>query len=123
MRNAKDNFRDSMLDELGYAPKAVKQGRVNRFPTNGQRSDRSGWCKLFADGSVGVFGDFRTHRVWLWTAIDHDTLTWAEKCDLAEQTNAAAHADPDVALMMKRTDVGAPKPPRTDPSSCEEALP
>lgn len=103
MRDATDNFRESMLDELGYAPEAVEPGMLHRFPSTRQRDDRSGWCKLFTDGQAGAFGDIRTARSWLWTAIDHSTLTWTQLRDLEEKTYAVAHADSDVASILKKT--------------------
>lgn len=123
MRDADDDLRASILMELGHAPNAIQLGKLLQFPINDQISDRSGWCKLFANGRTGAFGDTLTHRAWLWTAIDYDALSPSQRDELAMEVNAVAHADFDVASMLSKTFGGAPKPPPADPRNDVEERP
>jgi phage/plasmid primase-like uncharacterized protein len=64
------DFRAHILAYLGHAPENIYPGRLIRFPTSDRMSDRAGWCKLFADGRAGVFGDWRTNVTGTWYAVD-----------------------------------------------------
>ena len=54
------DFRTAILAALGHAPEAIDPDKLHRFATSDRRGDSSGWCKLFADGRAGVFGDWRS---------------------------------------------------------------
>jgi phage/plasmid primase-like uncharacterized protein len=80
------SFRAALVAHLGHAPdEDIKPGCLIRFSTNGKRSDKSGWCKLFVDGRAGVFGCWRQRISEAWCAIDRATMTRAERAELARQ--------------------------------------
>jgi phage/plasmid primase-like uncharacterized protein len=89
MRDAHDNFRSAILAALGHAPTLIEPGRINRFSTSGRARDKAGWCQLFEDGRAGVFGDFRSGLSSVWTARRRESMTLAERADMARHL---AHA-------------------------------
>jgi phage/plasmid primase-like uncharacterized protein len=87
-------FRKATLAALGAAPELIEPGRIHRFSTSGRVSDKAGWCQLFEDGRVGVYGDFRRGMSSVWTAQRRELMTPAERADMARQlAQAKAHRD------------------------------
>lgn len=84
-------FRAAILAALPEAnlPEMVEPDRLHRF-TNGRRGDRSAWCKLFADLRAGVYGCWRQGISETWTIINRESMTSAERADLARQVAQAA---------------------------------
>ena len=78
-------FRAAILDALGYAPEVIVPGELQRFRTSDRRGDSAGWCKLFADGRAGVFGDWRNGMTETWTASDSTGLTRSERVVLSRE--------------------------------------
>ena len=59
----------TIMQVEGLSPPAqLIPEKLYRFPSNGKQTDTAGWCKLFADGMGGVFGDFRTGMSEKWQA-------------------------------------------------------
>jgi len=51
-------FREAILAQGLTPPDIIEPGRFHRFPGAGKnRGNTSGWCKLFPEGTGGVFGD------------------------------------------------------------------
>lgn len=62
-----EQFRVAMQTD-GLDPPDLEPGRFHRFPGLGKRrGNTAGWCKLFADGRGGVYGDFSTSLLRTWT--------------------------------------------------------
>lgn len=80
-------FRVAILAALGHAPDVIEPDKLQRFATRDRRGDSSGWCKLFADGRAGVFGDWRGGFSQTWTAAA--PATSQERAELARQVAAA----------------------------------
>ena len=62
------NFRQAILDHLGYAPQVIKPtGLLERFSTQGKR-DLAGWyvLHLHHDGAAGAFGCWRSGIKQTW---------------------------------------------------------
>ena len=87
----------------------LADGKIHRFPTNGDPDDDSGWYVLFSDGlPAGSFGDWRLDLKQNWCAKPDRHLTATERaayrarCEAARQqrdaeacqrhAEAAAHA-------------------------------
>lgn len=55
-------------------------GKLHRFPSNGQRGDDSGWYLLHLDGvPAGAFGCWREGLTQQWCSKTPDTMTQAER--------------------------------------------
>lgn len=80
-----DAFRTVLVGHLGAAPDAIEPGKLQRFSTNGRRSDKAGWSLLFPDLRGGAFGCYRQGINETWTAQDRATLTPADRAALARQ--------------------------------------
>jgi phage/plasmid primase-like uncharacterized protein len=98
-----EEFKDAMRAHGLNPPEIIEPGKLHRFPTNGKRHDDAGWCKLFANGGGGVFGDFRSGRSETWQAKREKPFTSAEgeafrqrckaECRAREAEEACRHAD------------------------------
>ena len=52
-------FREAIQATGLIPPDEIEPGGLHRFPGIGKRGgNTAGWCKLFADGNGGVFGDY-----------------------------------------------------------------
>lgn len=78
-------FQSAMLATLGHAPEHIEPGKFHRFSTNGKRSDKAGWCRLFEDLRGGVFGCHRLRVSESWTSQEHPHLSMAERAELARK--------------------------------------
>ncbi len=92
------SFQDA-IRAAGYEPPdVIEAGRMVRFATNGKRGDEAGWCKLFADGEGGVFGDWRSGDQQVWQAKRNRPFTQAEReafrkhCEQERREREAAKA-------------------------------
>lgn len=103
MHDAPDNFRAAILAALGHAPELIEPGRIQRFSTSGRASDKAGWCQLFEDGRAGVFGDFRSGMSSVWTAQRRETMTPAERADMARRL-AQAKAQRDAQQRQQQAE-------------------
>ena len=65
--NPIEQFRDTIIAAGLTPPDVIEPDKLNRFPGIGKRNgNTAGWCKLFADGMGGSFGDWSTglHENW-----------------------------------------------------------
>jgi phage/plasmid primase-like uncharacterized protein len=96
MNDPKDLFRQAIAAAGFEAPDVIELGKMQRFSTNGRRSDTSGWCRLFLDGHAGVFGDFRSGFSSVWSAKDSKPPTLSQRqqrfAELQQARAAAATA-------------------------------
>ncbi|MDP3332601.1 MAG: phage/plasmid primase, P4 family [Methylococcaceae bacterium] len=87
---------DSMRAAGFEPPDSITPGKTTRFPTNGKRSDLSGWVHLFADGQGAVFGCWRSGEQHTWQAEqdkplnEHEQVTFKSKLKAAKK---AAHLE------------------------------
>jgi putative DNA primase/helicase len=62
-------FSDAMREAGLAPPDRIEPGALHRFPGQGKsRGNRAGWCKLFPDGTGGVFGDWSAGLYEVWQA-------------------------------------------------------
>lgn len=85
MNDPCQSFHAAVAAALGQAPAQIVSGTLQSFPTNGLRSKRTGWCKLFDDQRAGVFGCSRPSISEVWISPHHSELTHAERLDLARE--------------------------------------
>jgi putative DNA primase/helicase len=91
-RDAIEQFRAAMRAHDLNPPEIIEPGKLHRFPTNGKRHDDAGWCKLFADGGGGVFGDFRSGLSETWQAQRDKPFTSAEREAFRQRCEAERRA-------------------------------
>ncbi|MDZ7641637.1 MAG: DUF927 domain-containing protein [Desulfurivibrio sp.] len=86
-------FRAAM-EKAGLEPPAdITPGKFYRFPGVGKaKSNRSGWCKLFADSRGGSFGDYSTGLSENWQAEREQPLSKAEQAAFRREVAAAQKA-------------------------------
>lgn len=65
-----ENFLDAIREATGGAPRHsdIVPGKMVRFATSDRKNDKAGWCKLFDDGTGGVFGCWRAGISETWQA-------------------------------------------------------
>jgi putative DNA primase/helicase len=80
-------FRRAMEQAGIPAPdQVVADGRIYRFPTNGNRTDMSGWYLLHDDGlPAGAFGDWRSGISETWSGRSDTTLNPHERAELRQR--------------------------------------
>jgi putative DNA primase/helicase len=87
-----EEFQGAMRANGLNPPEIIEPGKLHRFPTNGKRHDDAGWCKLFADGGGGVFGDFRSGLSESWQAQREAPFTPAERESFRRRCEAERRA-------------------------------
>jgi putative DNA primase/helicase len=93
------DYQQQFADEIRAAgltpPDTIEPGKFHRFPGIGKRNgNKAGWCKLFADGIGGTFGDFSQDFAADWQAKRESPLTLAEREGFRQQVEKArAEAD------------------------------
>jgi len=90
-----DPFRDAMRSAGLEPPDVIEPGKLYRFPGVGKRNgNTAGWCKLFADGLGGSFGDFAADFSQNWQAKREKPFTRSERQAFKRKTEQAkAQAD------------------------------
>lgn len=65
-----ENFLDAIREATGGAPRPsdIVPGKLVRFATSDRKNDKAGWCKLFDDGTGGIFGCWRSGISETWQA-------------------------------------------------------
>ncbi len=90
-----NDFIEAMRASGLEPPQSVVAGEFRRFPGIGHernRADRAGWCKLFADGRAGIFGDWRQGLTQTWIVHGAEKqLSKAERHKLRQEIAAAQH--------------------------------
>jgi uncharacterized protein (DUF927 family)/phage/plasmid primase-like uncharacterized protein len=92
---AVDAFKDAIQAAGLTPPDVIEPGRFHRFPGEGKgQRNEAGWCKLFADGRGGVFGDYSTGLAADWHAERERPFSDAERAALKRQiAEARRHAE------------------------------
>jgi putative DNA primase/helicase len=98
-----NDFLVHVEEKLGAAPllEHIIPGEIIRFSTNGIKTDKAGWCKLFQDGKCGVFGDFRRGISEGWQA--HEFQSAEERARFQEKIKQA-QAEASVQESEERTE-------------------
>jgi len=74
------NFHDAIRAAGLTPPDVIEPGRFYRFNGDGKRNgNTAGWCKLFADGEGGIFGDWSSGLSRQWQASRAEPITHAER--------------------------------------------
>lgn len=74
------NFQDAIRSAGLQPPDVIEPGKFHKFPGEGKRnSNRAAWCKLFPDGTGGIFGDYSTGLSTDWQANRETPYTPAER--------------------------------------------
>jgi len=90
-------FRAAMIAAGMSPPEVIETARFYRFAGIGKRNgNKAGWCKLFADGMGGIYGDFSTGMVQSWHVERHRAQSLAEREAFRKQVELAkAEAEDD----------------------------
>jgi phage/plasmid primase-like uncharacterized protein len=73
-------FRQAQQADGLVPPEHIEPGRFYRFPGAGKgKSNRAGWCTMFADGQGGAYGDYSTGLSGTWQAKRERPLSNQEK--------------------------------------------
>jgi hypothetical protein len=98
------DFMDAMRARGLMPPGTIISGEFQRFPGVGHernRADRAGWCKLFADGKAGIFGDWRQGFTQTWIAQGADKqLSKPERQRLRQEIGAAQRKATQAAELL-----------------------
>ncbi|OIQ83195.1 DNA primase TraC [mine drainage metagenome] len=96
-----DQFKSAIRAYGMTPPDVIVPGRIEfyRFPGDGKHgSNKAGWCKLFADGRGGIFGDYSTGLSESWQAAHDKPCTKAETEAFKRQViEAKAKAEAETA--------------------------
>jgi putative DNA primase/helicase len=85
-------------------PAVIEAGKLHRFPGIGKRNgNTAGWCKLFADGLGGCFGDWSSGFSEHWQAKRDQPFTPAER-DVFERHVAEAQAQAEAERQAKQAE-------------------
>jgi putative DNA primase/helicase len=77
---AAEQFRKAIAAAGLRPPDVIEAGKLHRFPGIGKRDgNTAGWCKLFADGLGGCFGDWAEDISEHWQANPDKPFTTAER--------------------------------------------
>lgn len=80
MNSAINEFRDAIQSAGLIPPDMIEPGKFHRFPGEGKRNgNKAGWCKLFPDGTGGIYGDHSTGFTADWQARREAPYTQAER--------------------------------------------
>jgi len=76
-----ESFHNAIRQATGGAPSSseIVPGKLVRFATSDRKGDKAGWCKLFDDGTGGVFGCWRSGI----------SESWQDKSDRSSEEQAA----------------------------------
>lgn len=73
-------FQDAIRSAGLQPPDVIEPGKFHKFPGEGKRSsNRAGWCKMFVDGTGGIYGDYSTGLSADWQAKRETPHTPAER--------------------------------------------
>jgi putative DNA primase/helicase len=80
MINATEQFRDEIRSAGLIPPDVIEPGKFHKFPGEGKRNgNTAAWCKLFPDGTGGVYGDYSTGVSAGWQANRETPYSQAER--------------------------------------------
>lgn len=90
MIHAIEQFRAAIRASGMAPPDVIEPDRFHRFPGIGKSNgNTAGWCKLFADGIGGSFGDYSTGLHENWQADRDNPMTAQQRAAFADQTRHA----------------------------------
>ena len=87
-------------------PSDFVPGKLIRFPTSDRRGDEAGWCKLFDDGTGGVFGALDDAKVFLINLLADGPVSSRQ---IRADAEGAGHAWPTVRRAQKALGIEAHK--------------
>ena len=80
MYDSMQQFRDAIQSVGLTPPDVIEPGKIHRFPGIDKRNgNTAGWCKLFADGMGGVFGDWSSDFYETWQAHRDKPISTADR--------------------------------------------
>jgi putative DNA primase/helicase len=126
-----EEFKGAMRAHGLNPPEIIEPGRIQRFSTNGKRSDDAGWCELFEDLRGGVFGDFRSGLSETWQAQREKPFTSAEReafrqrCEVERRAREAEEARRHAEAREKAAEIleAATGDPATHPYAIKKRVP
>lgn len=78
--NPIEQFREAIRADGLIPPDVIEPGKFHKFPGEGKgNGNTAAWCKLFADGIGGVYGDYSTGLSSGWQANRSTPYTQAER--------------------------------------------
>lgn len=99
-------FQDAIRATGLQPPDVIEPGKFHKFPGEGKRnSNRAAWCKLFPDGTGGIFGDYSTGLSADWQA-KRETTTPAER-EAFKRHVAEARAQVEAECKAKQAEAQA----------------
>ena len=105
-------------------PSNIEPDKIYRFAGAGKgKANKAAWCKLFADGSGGVYGDYSTGLSTSWHATRDAPLTALQRDAFKQQmANAkAANAAHEAAKHAQAASVAATIWERATPAPADHA--
>lgn len=104
---AANDFRDAIRAAGLNPPDVIEPGRWHRFPGYGKaKGNTAGWCRLFADGMGGVFGDYSTELSEQWQARRERPISFVEREAYREQVKRA-QAERDAERQRMQADAAS----------------
>src|SRR5680860_22291 len=96
MRDSTEQFRQVIRSSGLEPPGVIEPDKLHRFPGIGKRNgNKAGWCKQFADGLGGIFGDWSQDLSETWQAkrdkpfSETERQAFKERCEQERQARQA----------------------------------
>jgi putative DNA primase/helicase len=107
MQNNIHEFRNAMREAGLTPPDALEPGTLHRFPgIDKGKGNEAGWCRMFADGLGGVYGDWSNDINASWQAARSAPFTPAEREALNRQI-AEARASAEAERKQRQSEAAA----------------
>ena len=107
MLNNINEFRKAMREAGLTPPDAIEPGTLHRFPgIDKGKGNEAGWCRMFADGLGGVYGDWSNDLSASWQAARSAAFTPAERDALNRQI-ADARASAEAERKQRQSEAAA----------------
>jgi putative DNA primase/helicase len=107
MLNNINEFRNAMRAAGLAPPDAIEPGTLHRFPgIDKGKGNEAGWCRMFADGLGGVYGDWSNDLNASWQAARSAPFTPAEREALNRQI-AEARASAEAERKQRQSEAAA----------------
>ncbi len=89
INNTSLEFKDAIKAVGMEPPEVIEPTKFYRFPGLGKnKSNRAGWCKLFADGNAGSFGDWSSGFSQYWQMKRNKPYSFEERAEFNRQLKA-----------------------------------
>jgi putative DNA primase/helicase len=100
-------FQDAIRAAGLIPPDMIEPGRFHKFAGEGKRdSNKAAWCKLFPDGTGGIFGDYSTGLSANWQVQRETSYSPAEREAFKRQV-AEAKAEAEAERKAKQAEAAA----------------